>query len=528
MMATFTPNNNFKKPAGSDYVLVGDLNGNMDIADDKIGNLAYLETTTKSNLVSAINEASRMGASPPPYFNEETLTWWQWSLELLQYADTGRPASAIVDVESTETLAPGTNADVENVGTNLDVKLRFKIPRGDVGEAATVTAGDTTTLAPGANANVTQRGTAQNRIFDFAIPRGETGAGLRILDHFNTFALLQAAHPFGNPGDMYTVGTIRPYDVYSWSESGNNWINQGPMGGGGGTVQSVNKINPDENGNITLLASDIQFSGNYEEPISTKTAILAITDSIGQSNGIAPLNASGVVPAIHVPSGLAPLNLSINPLIPGGTINQRAATTYNTVGQYTVDRKKLVSGTVTVSGSGTTATMTLNGVVREIIENPAVHAGQQITVSIEDGEISIGINADQTPFAPSVTVTLPATLTNLHVDIRATGGIPKRLQFIYGNQRLPFIPRHTGEELALCKRYYQIVRGYFYSTYLTASANEGITIQFPIEMRINPTVSIGAVLAGANITIHNLSINSVKYNSASAFAISNIISDSEL
>ena len=54
-------------------------------------------------------------------------------------------------------------------------KLSFGIPKGDTGEAATVEVGATTTLAPGSNATVENVGTEHAAIFNFGIPKGETG-----------------------------------------------------------------------------------------------------------------------------------------------------------------------------------------------------------------------------------------------------------------------------------------------------------------------------------------------------------------
>jgi len=101
--------------------------------------------------------------------------------------------AATVDVGTTTTGEPGTNANVENVGTTSAAILDFTIPRGDKGEkgdkgdkgdkgntgeagmAATVDAGTTTTLDAGQNASVVNSGSTSAAIFDFYIPKGEKG-----------------------------------------------------------------------------------------------------------------------------------------------------------------------------------------------------------------------------------------------------------------------------------------------------------------------------------------------------------------
>lgn len=59
---------------------------------------------------------------------------------------------------------------------------------------------------------------------------GKDGTGVSILGSYNTLSDLQAAHPTGNAGDAYLVGT----DLYVWSSTTNTWVDvgriQGPQG----------------------------------------------------------------------------------------------------------------------------------------------------------------------------------------------------------------------------------------------------------------------------------------------------------
>ena len=102
--------------------------------------------------------------------------------------------AATVDVGTTTTGDPGSNASVVNSGSTSAAVLDFTIPRGatgatgatgakgdkgdtgDKGDAATVTAGTTTTGNPGTNASVVNSGSTSAAVFDFTIPRGATGA----------------------------------------------------------------------------------------------------------------------------------------------------------------------------------------------------------------------------------------------------------------------------------------------------------------------------------------------------------------
>ena len=96
--------------------------------------------------------------------------------------------AATIQVGSTTTGAPGTDASVTNTGTESNAVLNFVIPAGATGvngadgatgadgTAATVQVGTTTTGAPGTNASVTNTGTESNAVLNFVIPAGATGA----------------------------------------------------------------------------------------------------------------------------------------------------------------------------------------------------------------------------------------------------------------------------------------------------------------------------------------------------------------
>ena len=109
--------------------------------------------------------------------------------------------AATVDVDSTTTLAAGSDAKVTNTGTTSAAKFKFEIPRGDKGakgdafeysdftqdqinglkgpkgDAATCDVdASTTTGAAGSLAKVENVGTTSAAKFKFTIPRGDKGA----------------------------------------------------------------------------------------------------------------------------------------------------------------------------------------------------------------------------------------------------------------------------------------------------------------------------------------------------------------
>ena len=60
--------------------------------------------------------------------------WIVWDTNTGAYVDSGIDASITFTVGTTSTLSPGSNATVENVGTDTDPILNFGIPQGQTGQ----------------------------------------------------------------------------------------------------------------------------------------------------------------------------------------------------------------------------------------------------------------------------------------------------------------------------------------------------------------------------------------------------------
>ena len=91
-------------------------------------------------------------------------------------AITGIPGqAATINVGGTVTLPAGSQAKVENAGTQSEAVLNFSIPRGADGSAATVSIGSVSTLPAGSQATVTNIGTSKDAVFNFGIPKGDKG-----------------------------------------------------------------------------------------------------------------------------------------------------------------------------------------------------------------------------------------------------------------------------------------------------------------------------------------------------------------
>ena len=60
-------------------------------------------------------------------------------------------------------------------------------------------------------------------------PEGPQGKGLNVLGVYATLSDLQTAHPTGDPGDVYLVGSGGSYTMYVWSEDSSDWVDGGPI-----------------------------------------------------------------------------------------------------------------------------------------------------------------------------------------------------------------------------------------------------------------------------------------------------------
>ena len=181
-------------------------------------------------------------------------------------ADGADGAAATIQIGEVITGAPGTNASVENTGTENAAILKITIPRGNAGEqgeqgepgqkgadgkdgadgapgaAATIQIGTVTTGAAGSQAAVTNTGTANAAILNFTIPRGNTGAqgnpgndGAPGADGASGVTDVTAGTPTEQDG--YTVTPV----TFNFEQGNSKTVNiQAKNGGGGGLqVQSI-------------------------------------------------------------------------------------------------------------------------------------------------------------------------------------------------------------------------------------------------------------------------------------------------
>lgn len=98
-------------------------------------------------------------------------------------------------------------------------------------------------------------------------PQGETGSGLQILDVYATLADLQSAHPTGQPGDAYQVGSAGSYTLYIWSSSQSAWVQAGTLG----TVSPYTSA-PLMDGTASAGSQNLYARGDHVHPSDTSRA----------------------------------------------------------------------------------------------------------------------------------------------------------------------------------------------------------------------------------------------------------------
>lgn len=143
---------------------------------------------------------------------------------------------ATVDVGTTTTSAPGSDAEVTNVGTSQNAEFNFVIPRGETGPdgtAGTQQVGkvETIQLNPGSNNSViiNNSGTQTAAVWDYTFSlapgeKGEDGTGVNILGEKPSEGDLPAT---GNPGDAWLISG----DLWVWDVENGSWVNAGSIQG---------------------------------------------------------------------------------------------------------------------------------------------------------------------------------------------------------------------------------------------------------------------------------------------------------
>ena len=106
--------------------------------------------------------------------------------------------------------------------------------------------------------------------------KGEQGNGLIILGTYASLEDLQVAHPTGNEGDLYVVGTSDSNPCYVWDTNDNAWESIGKIRGEKGTKG--------DKGETGTQGTGIQSITTQESSVSGGTNVVTITLTNGAVN----------------------------------------------------------------------------------------------------------------------------------------------------------------------------------------------------------------------------------------------------
>jgi hypothetical protein len=185
-------------------------------------------------------------------------------------------------------------------------------------------------------------------------------------------------------------------------------------------------------------------------------------------------------------------------------INQRGLNSYTTSG-YTIDRWYAYSGNLTVNSGYVTFT---GNYLSQRLEFPTRFSGKTVTFSacvkgkgnlkmysaelLSDTDYVSFDNTDWVIVQKTITLgtyTDDTKILQVSISNSASTNI-KWVKLELGSIATPFYPRLYGEELALCKRYYQNFKDMAFNASCSQVNAINANIIYPVEMRDSPKVNI--------------------------------------
>lgn len=228
-----------------------------------------------------------------PYSNVHELNL-DWIIEKMKYLiDQWESYGTSVDADAVAGLTPEVSVEGD-----LKTGLIFHFtlvqgPQGDEGPQGV----SVTTATMDANYQLTLY-FSDGTTWTSPSLKGDTGSGLQILDEYATLAALQAAHPTGDAGDAYLVGTSPNFTLYIWSTSGNAWVDGGAL-----TNPSPSITTPLMNG-IANTGTELAYSrGDHVHPSDTsKQDVLTAGSGIDITGTTISVNAAIPAPSNNNPN----------------------------------------------------------------------------------------------------------------------------------------------------------------------------------------------------------------------------------
>lgn len=262
-------------------------NTSAENAEASAQNAANSASAAASSASAAAQSAASAAASAqtaqeysgkPPIIQDET--WYTWDAESGEYQSTGEPSRGETgatgatgpqgpkgDTGATGPQGPqgatgatgpqGPKGDTGDTGPKGDKGNKGdKGDKGDTGATGAAAGFGTPTISvsnttgtPSATVTTTGPDTAKVFSFQFSGIKGETGAqgpqgvqgpqgapgqdgtSFTVLGIYGSLQALQSAHPTGQAGDAWSIGTAEDNTVYIWDTEVSAWVDIGPIQG---------------------------------------------------------------------------------------------------------------------------------------------------------------------------------------------------------------------------------------------------------------------------------------------------------
>jgi trimeric autotransporter adhesin len=280
-------------------------------------------------------------------------------------------------------------------------------PTGPTGPGATIQVNSTVTGAPGTNASVTNVGSLQNALFNFVIPRGDVGATGAT---GATGPQGPGVAPGGSVGQVLIKASAVDYATAWLTLTGTGTVTSIDVSGGttgltfsGGPITAA--------GTITMAGTlDVANGG---------TGTISLTGYL-KGNGVAPFSASATIPTTDLAGTISNLQLANSSItINGNTVALGGSTT---VTANTTNALTIGTGLVGTSFNGSTAvTITIDSTVATLtgsqtITNKTISGANNTLSNIGNSSLTnSSITLGTSNIALGGTELAPAGLTSVTV-----------------------------------------------------------------------------------------------------------------
>ena len=314
---------------------------------------------------------------------------------------------------------------------------------------------------------------------------GDTGDGFKISGYFASLEALEAAISAGTvaaptAGAAYGIGEAAPYDIYVWDATNSTWVNNGPLGGGGGSGVPPHGTT----GQALVKLSDVDHDAGWGQVGTAGIEAGAVTLSKIASSALDSTPTQGsnnLVTSGGVAGAMANSNFLDNSdftqfVAQAGIGGQHGTQAY--AGDRWILDSGSVTGTANANGNGYSG-ITLNGTIRQVLANPP---------------------ATGTPVINMVSGTATISYAGGEVTITSAGGVIKNAGLYEGTyaegSKPKYRPKGYGAELAECILYFRVLQSMSNVAYGLQAADAWLT-SFALSppMRVTPSLAH----SGANI-----------------------------